>query len=77
MSDKKKNKDYTERPEAEYWNPKLCPTCGNNDFTWGKVSTSGAPAFFNPEGFFKAGKRIDARQCKRCGNVQMFAEQAE
>ena len=38
MTDKKKKKnDYTERPKAEYWNPDLCPVCGHNDFTWGRL----------------------------------------
>lgn len=70
--DKKKKNDYTERPKSEYWNPKLCPACGNNDFTWGTLSL-----WFRPKGLFKLGKKTEARQCKRCGNVQMFAEQAE
>lgn len=71
--DKKKKNDYTKRPAAEYWNPKLCPTCGNNDFTWGTITG----AVFMPRGFSIFGKKIEARQCTRCGNVQMFAEQAK
>ena len=33
----KKKNDYGDRPQAEYWDPELCPTCGNNDFTFGDI----------------------------------------
>lgn len=78
MTNKKKKNEYTERPrpKAEYWNPDLCPVCGHNDFTWGKLSSSSSPTYFNPEGMFSGSRKMDARHCKRCGNVQLFAEKS-
>ena len=77
MSEKKKKNDFSDRPKAEYWNPELCPTCGNNDFTHGLLQASGARVWFKKSGFRLFGRRVEARQCNRCGNVQLFAEQAE
>jgi len=79
MNEKKKKNDFSDRPKAEYWNPELCPTCGNNDFTWGNIFDGDIQKiYFRKEGgFLGTGKLIKARQCKRCGNVQLFAEQAE
>ncbi|MEM9951287.1 MAG: hypothetical protein AAF846_06800 [Chloroflexota bacterium] len=71
MSEKKKKNDYSQRPAPEYWDPDLCPVCGNNDFTWGRITPV---QFFKPSQNIISGKKIEARQCNRCGNLQLFAE---
>ena len=63
MAEKRKNK-----------HSKSCSNCGADDFTWGKLNAGGSPVFFTPEGFFKNGKQMKARQCNQCGGVQFFAE---
>ena len=77
-NDPKNKNDYTDRPQAEYWNPELCPTCGNNEFNWGDVFDGDIQKlhFRKEGGFLGQGKVMKARQCTRCGNVQMFAEQS-
>lgn len=77
MSQKKKN-DLDSRPEAQYWNPELCPACGNNDFTWGNIIDSKLQSiYYRKDGdHIGQGKHIRARQCTRCGNVQLFSERA-
>lgn len=77
--DKKKKNDYRERPEAQYWDPELCPACGNNDFTWGDLFDSDVQKIYYRKGgdFIGQGKQIKARQCTRCGNVQFFAERPQ
>ena len=57
--------------------PDTCSNCGNDDFTWGKLNAGGSPVFFTPEGFFKNGKSVKARQCNDCGEVKFFAEKTE
>lgn len=73
MSEKKKKSDYTPRPAAEYWDPNLCPVCGNNEFVWGTMTPNHYNQFKPKENVFSA-KHVEARQCKRCGNIQLFAE---
>lgn len=77
MSEKKKKNNFREPPKAEYWNPELCPACGNNDFVWGKVLENGGGLFFKRDGQFFGGKPVKARHCTRCGNVMLFAERPE
>jgi len=62
-----------EKPK-EYWNPNICPLCGNDEFVWG-IPLGYRRTFFRPDGaLIGGGKPIEARQCTRCGNLQLFAE---
>lgn len=77
MKSKRKNDfEPQERPPAEYWDPHLCPVCGNNDFDWGMVLDGEIQkVYFRREGAgLGGGKPLQARHCTRCGNVQIFAD---
>ncbi|MEL6403606.1 MAG: hypothetical protein AAFR81_04520 [Chloroflexota bacterium] len=77
MSNKKKKNDFDTRPKAEYWNPELCPACGNNDFIWGRLIEDSFGIYFKKDGDMFKSKPVRARQCTRCGNVMMFAERPD
>ena len=64
----------SEETPKEYWNPNVCPLCGNDEFIWG-ITLGDRRTFFRPEGaLMGGGKPIEGRQCGRCGNIQLFAE---
>ncbi len=63
--------------EKQYWDPNICPLCGNDEFAWG-ILLGYRRAFFRPDGVLPGGgKPLEGRQCLRCGNVQIFAEVAQ
>ena len=54
-----------------------CPICGDEDFVWGYTtgySTVGFRFVEYDNAKFKHGKWIKARECNRCGNVQLFTK---
>jgi hypothetical protein len=50
-----------------------CPLCGNDKYTWG-VAGGFHALMFTPDnaGFFSSPKKLKARRCDSCGNVQLF-----
>jgi predicted nucleic-acid-binding Zn-ribbon protein len=70
--------DTEKRPP--HFNPrhKPCPVCGGLDYTWGSVVVTGQPLiemYFRPDGGrMGSGRSVQARECKRCGNVQWFTK---
>lgn len=54
-----------------------CPICGYDDFVWGYTtgySTIGFRFRQYTEEKFQHGKWIKARECLRCGNLQLFTK---
>ncbi len=71
MSEKRKNVSG-KRPNPDVF---PCPVCGAEAFNWGKTIGHTSAGFrFMPDTdeMFPRGKWIRARECKRCGNVQLF-----
>ena len=57
---------------------KPCPLCGGSSFTWGRTVGQGPSEYiyFRAEsGSWGDGKRMYARECDTCGNVQLFTKQ--
>ncbi|QPC82745.1 hypothetical protein G4Y79_24185 [Phototrophicus methaneseepsis] len=65
-------------PQEEYYDPEVCPVCGSIDFRWGKLHQrwDSTGMGFRPDdaGMLDMSRAVRARQCLRCGNVQLFAE---
>lgn len=52
-----------------------CPICGDDDFSWGYTIGHTASGFryrSTTDEKFTQGKWVKARECLRCGNVQLF-----
>jgi hypothetical protein len=74
MADKPKRKRDQARVDPDTF---PCPVCGGTDFTWGKTyGYAGASFVFKSESsrWYQSGKRTDARECNRCGNVLLFTK---
>ena len=57
---------------------KPCPVCGGTAYTWGRTvgeSPSQYVYFRADKGAWGDGKRMYARECNQCGNVQMFTRE--
>jgi hypothetical protein len=58
-----------------------CPICGGNTYSWGTLV--GQQLKYEPEDMsllskmFSLRARLPARQCDRCGNIQIFSCLAE
>lgn len=71
---RKRKNDEVPGTSGEYWDPQICPLCGCTDFRWGHTNM----VFHEkPKSIFRYDDETEvmhARQCLRCGNVQLFAE---
>ena len=70
---KSKNEEINS-PKVNYRNSDLCPVCNHPHFTWGYTTY---PQRFSKSRFvvfWGRGEKIKTRQCRRCGNIQMFAK---
>lgn len=77
--DKRKNDEIPDQgPQEEYYDPEVCPVCGSIHFEWGKLHQrwESTGVGFRPDsaGLLEMSQTVRARQCLRCGNVQLFAE---
>jgi hypothetical protein len=57
---------------------KPCPVCGGTSYTWGRTvgeSPSQYVYFRADKGAWGDGKRMYARECNQCGNVQLFTRE--
>lgn len=71
--------DYDEKPKRGENRLNLrtnpCPICAGDEFIWGKTSRNdsgwlGFKADDHP--WLVPGREVRARECQRCGNVQLF-----
>lgn len=76
MEEKPNNSEYI------YPSGLPCPICGGQSYTWGKMGGSRLTnVFVSDEVGFLArlfgmgGKRVYARECDRCHNVQLFTQE--
>jgi ribosomal protein S27AE len=61
-----------------------CSNCGASEYTWGLVREQAAPVFAPFEDrplldriFESHVRKVQARLCNNCGNIQLFARQSE
>jgi hypothetical protein len=57
---------------------KPCPVCGSISYTWGRTvgESPSQYVYFRAEAEgWGGGKRLFARECNTCGNVQMFTRE--
>jgi hypothetical protein len=70
---KKEKPKHSNKPNSQY---APCHICESTDFQWGKLWGT---EFFLRDGaeLFERGKRLQARKCIICGNVQLFTKEDE
>ena len=56
-----------------------CPICGKTSYSWGHLHAQNLKFVSDDEGFlekhFRSGiQKSSARQCNRCGNIQLFSQ---
>jgi ribosomal protein S27AE len=71
--------NYDEKPKRQESAYNLrnrpCPICGGEEFVWGRTSRSDAGWLgfkANDHPMLTPGREVGARECQRCGNVQLF-----
>ena len=60
-------------------NIKHCPLCNGSSFTWGMARAGHKISFVPGESFLErlkvwADKKVEARCCNSCGNLQLFVQ---
>lgn len=70
-------RDYSYRSAEQY----PCPICGAKNYSWGKpIAERFSLLLFSGNVLYRAnegvigGKKMRARKCNQCGNIQLFEE---